>query len=142
MRCVCVRSCLRLRLLRLLLLLRCLPAGLRFCTCVLVQFLFCRFWFSLFSFSFSFSFQHGLTQQRRVTGEGCIRDRDVSLSVQVRKTHLCRHLIRKMIFSPRQARDKHTENSKQRCAFSQAPDERHEGLRQRHPPVKRPGQLC
>ena len=73
--------------------------------------------FSSSSFSFSFSFQHGLTQQRRVTGEGCIRHRDVSLSVLVRKTHLLRHLILEMIISPRQARDKHTENSKQRCVF-------------------------
>ena len=60
----------------------------------------------------------------------------------VRKTHLLRDFVLKMIILPRQARDKHTENSKQRCGFSQAPDEGHEGLRQRHPPVKRPGQLC
>ena len=49
--------------------------------------------------------------------EGCIRDRDVSLSVLVRKTHLLRHLILKMIILPRQARDKDRENS-QRDAFS------------------------
>ena len=63
-----------------------------------------------------FSRQHGLTQQRRISGEGFIRDQDVSLSVLVRKTHLLRHLILKMIILPRQARDKDRENS-QRDAF-------------------------
>ena len=48
--------------------------------------------------------------------EGIIRDQDVSLSVLVRKPHLLRHLILKMIILPRQARDKDRENS-QRDAF-------------------------
>ena len=88
--------------------------GLHFCTSALVQFLFCPFLLS----SFSFSFQHGLTQQRRVSGEGCIRDRDVvSLSVLVRKTHLLRHLMLKMIILPRQARDKHSRETQKRDAF-------------------------
>ena len=47
---------------------------------------------------------------------GIIRDRDVSLSVLVRKTHLLRHLILKIIIRPRQARDRDRENS-QRDAF-------------------------
>ena len=68
------------------------------------------------SVRFRFSLQHDLTQQRRISGEGCIRDQDVSLSVLVRKTHLLRHLILKMIILPRQARDKDRENS-QRDAF-------------------------
>ena len=116
---------------------RCLPwlALLYFCTRS-VPFL------SFLLSSFSFSFPYGLTQQRRVSGEGCIRDRDVSLSVLVRKTHLLRHLMLKMIILPRQARDKHSRETQKRDAFfSQARDERHEGLRQRHPPAKRPGRL-
>ena len=38
---------------------------------------------------------------------------------EVRKTRLLRHFILKMIILPRQARDKHRENSKQRRVFVQ-----------------------
>jgi hypothetical protein len=41
------------------------------------------------------------------------------IPVEVKKTHLLRHLMLKMIILPRQARNKHRENSKKKCALLQ-----------------------
>ena len=41
------------------------------------------------------------------------------IPVEVKKTHLLRHLMLKMIILPRQARNKHRENPKKKCALLQ-----------------------